>query len=791
MGRTIGKVAVLGSGVMGSGIAAHLAGCGYPVLMLDITPSKAGETPAKTPAERNRIAAASVEGMKKARPPKLFSKNDLARIEIGNFEDHISRIAECDWIIEAIVEDLAPKKEILALVDKHRRKDAIVTTNTSGISVEKMVEDCSDDMKRHFLGTHFFNPVRFMKLLEIIPHPKSDPEVVKFAADFCANELGKGVVWCKDTPNFIANRIGMHAICVTMNEMVERGLRIEEVDAIVGEPLGRPRSAAFRTSDLVGLDTMNHVAATVYNNCAGDEEREVFRMPAFVGKLIEQGKLGDKTGSGFYGRKGKEKLVVNPQTLEYEPVQQVELASVASAMEVKKLPDRVKRVVFGDDKAAEFARAVAFRGLIYAANRIPEIADSIVEVDNAMQWGFNWQAGPFRTWDAIGLAESVARMKAEGYNVPAKITEMLAKGNTVFYKTEGGKDFAYDLLEHRYVEIAKDPQVIILKDLPKESVFEKNDGATIRDIGDGIACLEFHTKMNSIDPDIIAMMERCADLLDEGRFEGLVVANDATDFCVGANLFIALVAVNNGEYGQVEEGLKRFQDATMRLKYSPRPVVVAPTGKTLGGGAELCLMADRIAGHAETYMGLIEVGVGLIPAGGGTKEMTLRATENLPGNPVPLLPYAQKAFEAIAMAKVSVGFKEAVDIGLARPSDVFIPSRDLLIHEAKTIAKSLLAAGYQKGQPRTDIVVAGESAKAAFLIAVDGMKRAGWVSDHDVKIAGKVAHIVAGGKRAEGQTISEQELLDMEREAFMSLIGEEKTQARMQHMLMNGKPLRN
>ncbi|MCB1154297.1 3-hydroxyacyl-CoA dehydrogenase/enoyl-CoA hydratase family protein, partial [bacterium] len=728
MSRTIKKATVLGSGVMGSAIAAHLAGCGVDVLMLDIVPTDDMLTDAEkakknSPAIRNKVAATALAESLKSKMPKFYSKKDAARVQIGNLEDDIAKIADSDWIVEAVVEDMAVKKKLWKEVDKHRRADSIVSTNTSGLSVEGMVEDCSDDMKEHFLGTHFFNPVRFMKLLEIIPHPQTKPDILDFMAKYCAEDLGKGVVWCKDTPNFIGNRIGVYGINSTMYLMQEFDLRIDEVDAIVGKPLGRPGSAAFRTSDLVGLDTMGHVANTVYENVPDDEERDVFAAPDFLKELVKRKWLGDKTKGGFYKRAGKDRLVLDYKTMEYVPAGRPEFESINKAKAAKGLPGKIKAFVMdGDDKAAQFAWKATAKGLIYAANRIPEISDSVVEVDHALEWGFNWSLGPFRTWDAIGVAESVERMKKDGMKVPAHVEEMLSKGNTSFYKKEGNTEYAYSLVEQKYVEIPKDPRILLLKTEAGAKEVEKNDSATIWDIGDGVICLEFHSKMNAIDPDIMNLHSRAMDLLDEGKFEAMVVANHAENFCVGANIFIMLMAVMNDQHQAVEDGLKLMQDNVMRMKYHRQPCVVAPAGQALGGGCEFVMHGQLVTGAAETYAGLVELGVGLIPAGGGTKELVVRMVDSIPdGSNPPMLPFLQKAFETIAMAKFSMGFKEAQELGFVSDEDIMVPNRDFVIGRAKDAALGMLKMGFNPGSPRTDIPVGGATAEAAMLIGLDGM----------------------------------------------------------------------
>jgi len=796
MTRTIKKAAVLGSGVMGSAIAAHLAGCGIPVVMLDIVPfpnmlSDAEKAKVATDKKvRNKLSAQSLQAALKSKIPTFYSKKDADLIEIGNFDDDFEKIKDADWIIEVVVERMDIKKQILAKVDKFRKAGSLVTTNTSGLSVVEMTADCSDEMKQHFMGTHFFNPVRFMKLLEVIPHPQTKPELLTFMRDFCSETLGKGVIFAKDTPNFVANRIGVHGMMSIMNAMVEMDYTIEEIDAITGPAIGHPKSASYKTADLVGLDTLHHVAMTVYNLCADDPCREQFKPPKMLDKMIENKWLGNKTKGGFYKKDGKKRLVLDWKTMEYVEVQRPKFDSIEKAKGEKGLGNKIKALIAGDDRAAKFAWKLTAEGLIYAAGRVPEISDTILEIDHGMQWGFNWKLGPFQTWDAIGVKESVERMKADGYTVPAHVLKMLAGGNETFYKKEKGKEYQYDLVNQKYIEIPKDMKVVILTEDAKGEVW-KNDGATIWDIGDGAICLEFHTKMNAIDNDIIDGVHKMVDLLEEGQFEAGVVSNHAENFSVGANIFMILMAMNNGQAEIVEKLAYELQRANMRMKYCSRPIVTAPAGMALGGGCEITLHGQKVVAAAETYIGLVEVGVGVIPAGGGTKELVLRTTEGIGPAQPPILPFAQKAFENIAMAKVAVGMKDAVDNGILRKTDIMCPNRELLIYRAKEVALGMRKAGFDPGKERTDIPVGGEATKAAFIVAAKGMRDSGWISDHDVLIASKVAHIVAGGDRWEGQTISEWELLDMEREAFMSLLGEEKTKARIAFMLQNNKPLRN
>ena len=796
MNREIKKAAVLGSGVMGMAIAGHLAGCGLKVLMLDIVPfdnmlsDKEKAVKDTDKKVRNKLGIDSMKAALKWRPPQsaLYSKKDVNAITIGNFDDDFEKIADCDWIIEVVVERLDIKKTIMAKVDKYRKADSIVSTNTSGLGIEDMTEDCSDELKKNFLGTHFFNPVRFMKLLEIIPHPKSDPEILKFMEQFCSDTLGKGVIWAKDTPNFIANRIGVHGMMYTMHLMEQLDYKIDEVDAICGKPMGRPKTAAFKTADLVGLDTLKHVAETVYEGCVDDANRETFKPPEYFAKLVKKGWLGNKTRGGFY-KKGpnKERLVLDYKTFEYVPVEKYKYDSLGKAKK-----EGIKGLVYSDDRAGDFAWKILSEGLLYSANHIPEIANSVVEIDRGMMWGFNNKGGPFMAWDEIGVAESVEKMKAEGRTIPENVQKMLDAGATSFYKVEDGKKMFYDLVTGGYKPVPVDAKVIRLDELPQDKRVAHNDGASIWDVGDGCLCLEFHTKMNAIDNEIIEMINTFVDMLETDDWKAGIIANHGDNFSVGANIFMVLMAVNNDQLPMVEEMVKGLQTALMRMKYCKAPVVAAPAGMALGGGCEILLHSNKVVGAAESYIGLVEVGVGLLPAGGGTKELTLRSVEGIPPGAQPaLLPFAQKAFEAIATAKVGVGFKDTQDLGILRKTDVMVTNADYRIFKAKQTALGMAAAGFDPGEPKTDIPVAGISTQAAFMLAVDGMQQSGWATGYDGVVAAEVGKIIAGGERAEWQTISEDELLAMERAGFMKLLQNEKTKERISYMLMNNKPLRN
>ncbi|MDP8255189.1 MAG: 3-hydroxyacyl-CoA dehydrogenase/enoyl-CoA hydratase family protein [Candidatus Alcyoniella australis] len=799
MKKQIKKAAVLGSGVMGSAIAAHLVGCGIDVLMLDIVPfdnmlSDAEKAKKDSdPKIRNKMGNDSLKAALKVKKPTpvFYSPKDAKRITIGNFDDDMPKIADCDWIIEVVVERMDIKKKILGEMAKYRTPGTICTSNTSGLSIEGMVEELDDDLKENWLGTHFFNPVRHMKLLEIIPHSKTSKEVLDFMAEFCTTVLGKGVIWAKDTPNFIANRIGVHGIMNGMKLMQEMDYRIDEVDAIAGQPMGRPKTAAYATADLVGLDTLHHVAMTVYNSCTEDPVRDVFKPPKFFDEMVERKWLGNKTRGGFYKRGPEGKMVVDWKTMEYVKAEKFKWESTGNARSAKNLGDKLQAMCYGDDRAAEFAWKLTADSLNYTAGLIPEISDTILEVDRGMMWGFNFKVGPFESWDLIGVRKSVEKMEADGMAVPENVKQMLAAGNESFYKEEGGVRYQYDLVNGKYVPIQSDDRIFTIAKFEADKKVAGNDGATLWDIGDGVAMLEFHTKMNAIDNEIIEMMNTSMDIVAD-KFTGMVVANQAANFSVGANIVMILAAANNEMWDDIEKLVKALQDANMRMKYFDKPIVTAPAGMALGGGCEITLHGQKVQAAAETYIGLVEVGVGVIPAGGGTKEFVLRLSEGIRGGAEPpMLPFSMKAFEAIATAKVALGAKDAMDMGILRETDQITINRDYQIYDAKNLVLGMAKSGFNPGKPRTDVKVAGEGATAAYMVAVDGMYRSGWATDYDRVVAAKVAHVVGGGAMAEGTQVSEQYLLDLEREAFLSLLGEQRTKDRIITMVTTGKPLRN
>jgi len=798
----IRRVAVLGAGVMGSGIAAHMANAGIPCLLLDLVPGaltdedrRKGLTE-RSPAFRNRLAVRAIENLHTSRPPLLYSPKRLDLVVAGNLEDDLEEALRCDWVIEAVVENLEVKRSLFARIEPLHRPGVIVSSNTSGISIAQMVEGRGEVFRRHFLVTHFFNPVRYMKLLEIVAGPDTDPQIARGVAAFGERVLGKGIVRAKDTPNFVANRIGVFAMMHAMHAMVEDGLTIEEVDRILGPAAGRPKSAAFGTADLVGLDTLLHVSENVHRGLPGDPDRERLLPPPFVSEMVRRGWLGRKTGGGFYRMEGrgeeKTKLVLDWAALEYRPAGKPDLPSVDAVKGIDDPGKRIKALVGGQDRAGRYAWKVLSQTLLYAAARIPEIADNVFDVYNAMKWGFNWALGPFETWDALGVAETAARMRAEGRAVPPQVEAMLAAGHGSFYRRRGGVLEYYDFTSGGYVPAPVAPEIVFLPALREQGrVVRENAGASLYDLGDGVLGLEFHTKMNAVDADVIAMMNEGVALAEK-EFAGLVIANHAEAFCAGANLMLVLMEAQNKNFASLERIVRAFQEACMRLRCSERPVVAAPAGLALGGGCEICLGADRIRAAAESYLGLVEVGVGLLPAGGGIKEMVIRHLEGIPeGVAVDPLPFLRKAFETIGLAKVSSSAEEARALCFLRPCDGITVARDFLIHDAKADVLALAAAGYRAPRPRTDIPAAGRGAFAMLAYGLYTMRMAGQISEYDEKIGRKIAFVLTGGDVPPGTRLSEQDFLDLEREAFLSLCGEEKTLDRIRHMLLKGRPLRN
>jgi 3-hydroxyacyl-CoA dehydrogenase len=800
----IEKAAVLGAGTMGAQIAAHLANAGVPTLLLDIsprelTPQESAKGPVLESTEvKNRIARAGLEAAKKAKPAAFMSMDAARLVSTGNFDDDLARLKDCDLIIEAVVENLEIKRKLFARVEKFRRAGSIVATNTSGIPVARIAEGFSEDFRAHFLGAHFFNPPRYLHLCELIPTEWTKPEVACSIFGFIDQKLGKGVVVAKDRPNFIANRIGTYGALVTIKTMLEDGYTVEEVDKMTGQAVGRAKSATFRTFDIVGLDVLMHVTKNLYDALPDDEERETFVAPEFLQRMMERKLLGAKTGGGFYrkqkGEGEKQEIwTLDHASLEYRAPQKAKLPALDVAKNIEGVGERIKTLIWGKDRVGQFLWKTVGKTLRYAANRVPEIANNVVDVDRAMRWGFNWELGVFETWDAIGVERSVARMREEGARIPANVERMLEAGAKSFYRTENGQRSYFDFDALDYKPVNDVPGAIILKSVKERTnVVKKNSGASLIDIGDGVACLEFHSKMNAIGGDTIQLIKQSLAEV-ERNFVGLVVGNQGANFCVGANLMLVLLEAQDENWEDLDLVARAFQDATMSLRYSVKPVVVAPFNLALGGGCEMLLHGDRVRAHAELYTGLVEVGVGIIPAGGGTKEMLLRALDSIPAgmDDADPFPFVKRAFETIALAKVSTSAQEAKGHGYLREEDSISMNADRLIADAKQEVIALAQVGYRHPTQRTDILAMGMPALATLKIGIHQMLRGGFISEHDALIGEKLARILTGGDLNHPTRVSEQYLLDLEREAFLSLLGQRKTQERMAHTLKTGKPLRN
>jgi len=801
----IEKAAVLGAGTMGAQIAAHLANAGIPTLLLDVAPRELiPEEQAKgltldSPQVRNRIAQAGFEAAKKAKPAAFFTPDFASRVTIGNFEDDLARLKDRDLIVEAVVEDREIKRSLFERIEQYRKPGAIVASNTSGIPIHLLAEGRSDDFRQHFLGVHFFNPPRYLHLVEIIRTEWTKPEVSCFMFGFLDQRLGKGVVPAKDRPNFIANRIGTYGALQTIKTMLEDEYSIEEVDKMTGPAVGRPKTATFRTFDLVGLDVFSHVIKNLYEALPEDEERDIFVAPEFLSAMVSKGLLGNKTKGGFFkkqkGSDGEKPEIwtLEIASLEYRPTQKVKLPSLEMAKNIDDTAGRIKTLAWGKDRVGSFLWKTISRTLNYAANRIPEIADTIVEVDRAMRWGFSWELGPFEIWDAIGLEKSVARLKEEDRPIPANVQKLLEAGAKSFYKKHDGQEFYFDFASEQYLPLNPVPGTIILKSIKdRAGVIKKNSGASLIDIGDGVACLEFHSKMNAIGGDTLQMLKQALTEVEK-NFLGLVVGNQGQNFCVGANLMLMLMEAQEENWDELDMMVRAFQASTMSLRYSPKPVVVAPFNMVFGGGCEMVLHGDRVRAAAETYIGLVEVGVGIIPAGGGTKEMLVRAMDSIPKNvdDADPFPFVKQAFQTIGMAKVATSAAEARTFGFLSEDDSISMNGDRLIADAKKEVLALAATGYVQPQQRTDILALGMSALSTLKLGIHQMKRGGFISDYDAEIGTQLARILTGGDLNHPTRVSEQYLLDLEREAFLSLVGKHKTQERIAHMLKTGKPLRN
>lgn len=801
MKRSIKKVAVLGSGIMGSRIACHFANVGVSVILLDIVPKeptadelRKGLT-LESNSVRNRIVNDSLSNAVKSNPSPLYKKSFASRISTGNFQDNLSDISSCDWVIEVVVENLEIKKKVYDEVEKHRKPGTLITSNTSGIPIHLMAAGRSDDFRKNFCGTHFFNPPRYLRLLEVIPTPETDPEVVSFLMEYGDLFLGKTTVLCKDTPAFIANRIGVFAIMSLLHQVEKMQLSVAEVDKLTGPVLGRPKSATFRTTDVVGLDTMIHVANGLYANCIDDADRDEFKLPAFVAKMSENKWLGDKTGQGFYKKvksdSGKSEILeLNLNTLEYQPQTKVRYATLEATKTIDNLKQRMPVLFGGTDKAGEFYRT-AFSSLFkYVSDRMPEISDETYRIDAAMQAGFGWELGPFEAWDAIGVTNALKVMEATGKKPAAWVYKMLEKGNTSFYKNENGVRKFYDISGGTYLPIPGTDNFIILDNLRDSKVVWKNSGTTLFDIGDGVLNLEFHTKMNTIGGEVLEGINKAIDVAEKD-FKGLVIGNDGANFSAGANLAMVFMFAIEQEYDEIDFAIRAFQNANMRVRYSSIPVVVAPHGLTLGGGCEMSMHADKVQAAAETYIGMVEFGVGLIPGGGGSKEFALRLSDSFREGDIELNLLKEK-FLTIATAKVATSAHEAFDMGVFRMGiDEISINRSRLISDAKQAVLELANAGYTKPVQRTDIKVLGKAGLGMVYAGANSMYSGHYMSSHDKLISEKLGWVMCGGDLSAPTKVSEQYLLDLEREAFLSLCGEKKTLERIQSILTSGKPLRN
>ncbi|MGF7186623.1 3-hydroxyacyl-CoA dehydrogenase [Desulfitispora alkaliphila] len=798
--RKIKTAAVLGAGVMGATIAAHLANVGIKCYLLDIVPNsltpeeeKKGLT-LEDPAVRNRLAQNGLKNIMKAKPAAFYSKVNAELVTVGNMEDNFDWLSECDWIVEVVIERLDIKQSLYSRIADVKKEDAIISSNTSGLSINKMVEHLPDEFQENFLGTHFFNPPRYMKLLELIPTEKTKPELLEYMREFSENVLGKGVVFAKDTPNFIANRIGIFGMLTTIKSMIAKDYSIDEIEKITGPALGRPKSASFRTLDLVGLDTFAHVAKNVQDNVQDEKEKETFTVPQFVLDMIEKGWLGQKSKQGFFQKVKKdgksEILTLDYKTLEYKPKEKVGFPSLEAAKNAKTPGDSIKAVVYAKDRAGEFAWDNIKNVLLYSAKLLPGISDSIVDVDNAMKWGFNWKLGPFETWDAIGLEKSVEKMKSEGEEIPQVVEDLLAKGYKSFYKeTEQGREF-FDFKSKEYKPVDVSPREINLKKVKKANgVVKSNAGASLIDLGDNVYCLEFHSHSNAIGADILSMINYSVDYVEQNGM-GLVVANQGKNFSVGANLMMILMEAQDQYFDEIDLMIRHFQKALMNLKYCEKPVVAAPHAMALGGGCEVVLHSHKATPAAESYLGLVELGVGVIPAGGGTKEMALRASEQAGDKKVDLQPFINKAFETVAMGKVATSAQEAKEMGFIRETDRVVVNTDHVIYQAKQTVLAMDTQGFEPFKPKP-IRVVGEAGLAVLRLATYSMKEAGYISEYDQYLANQFGYVLTGGNVPANTLVSEEYLLDLEREVFVKLCAETKTQERMQYMLSKGKPLRN
>lgn len=790
MNQPIRRAGVIGAGVMGSGIAAHLANAGVEVVLLDIVPPTLTDAEKRDPAARNRFAAGGLEKALKSRPAAFFHKSNAKLVSIGNTDDDLGKMETCDLVIEAVLERLDVKQALFTKLEKIVKPTTIVASNTSGLRIAEMMQGRSEQFRKNFLVMHFFNPVRYMKLLELVAGPDTDPKTLERVKQFGEDQLGKGIVFGNDTPNFIGNRIGVHAMMSTIHMMLEEGLTPEDVDNITGVPMGHPKSASFRTADLVGLDTFIHVANNCYASLPNDEERKVFEVPAFIKTMAEKKLLGDKTKGGFYKKAGKDVQTFDPKTLDYRAKggDEAIAKSTKGISKIEDVRERVKKLAADEGTAGKFAWKVLSRSLAYSARRLGEITDDPKAVDDAMKWGYNWELGPFETWDALGFVETLDRMKKDGVALPAWVETMKSKGAKGFYREDGA---VWDFKKNDYVKRADDPRYATLQILRRgQAPVLKNDGAEAWDLGDGVLGLTFKTKANSIDPDVISMIGKSVERAEQD-FKAMVIANEGEHFCVGANLFLVVMAAGNKEWEQIRSMVKGLQANMQRVKYSRVPVVAAPYGMALGGGLEVCLPCAGVQAAAETYSGLVEVGVGLLPGGGGNVNLLWRALEGIPeGANVNTYEYVTQVFKNIALAKVATSAVEAKAFGYFRWNDGVSFDRSRQLTEAKARALGLANAGYHPPTPKA-YVLPGDSGIATLSMMVDTLVSGGYASEHDAKIARKVAEVLCGGRGGASREVTEQEMLDLEAEAFVSLTGEPKSQERMQYMLMNNKPLRN
>ncbi len=801
MKRRINKVAVIGSGIMGSGIACHFANIGVEVLLLDIVPKELNEKEKKKGLSledkqvRNRIVNQSLQDSLKSKPSPIYHQDFANRIETGNLEDDISKVSEADWIIEVVVERLDIKKQVFENLEKHRKKGTLITTNTSGIPINFMTDGRSEDFKKHFCGTHFFNPPRYLRLFEIIPGKETSAEVLDFLQMYGDKFLGKKPVLAKDTPAFIGNRIGIFSIMSLFHMVKDMGMTIEEVDKLTGPVIGRQKSATFRTVDVVGLDTLVHVANGLHENVPEDEQHDLFALPDFINTMMENEWYGSKTGQGFYKKIKKEDgsseiKSLDLEKMEYRDKKSASFATLEQTKSIEKVEDRFEVLINGKDKAGEFYRKNFSALFAYVSNRIPEISDELYKIDDAMKAGFGWEHGPFQIWDTIGVKKGIEMMKEEGHKPAAWVNEMLESGNESFYTVKEGNTYYYNIDEKKQEKVPGQDAFIILDNIRESKEVFKNSGVVVEDLGDGILNVEFRSKMNTIGGDVLDGINKAIDIAEK-EYQGLVVANNGKNFSVGANIGMIFMMAVEQEYDELNMAIKYFQDTMMRMRYSSIPTVAAPHAMTLGGGCELSLHADKVVAAAETYIGLVEFGVGVIPGGGGTKEMTVRASDTFQKDDVELN-RLREHFLAIGMAKVSTSAYEAYDLNiLQKGKDIVVVNQDRQLAIAKKHALLMAENGYTKPIHRTDIKVLGKQALGAFLVGTDQMKAGNYISEHDQKIANKLAYVMAGGDLSANQKVSEQYLLDLEREAFLSLTGERKTLERLQHMLKKGKPLRN